>query len=636
MNKKLLIRDLTLRDGQQSAFATRMSQSQVDRVLPYYKDANFYAMEVWGGAVPDSIMRYLGENPWNRLEKINEAIGNTSKLTALSRGRNLYGYAPYPDEIINGFFKNAVDSGLNIMRIFDALNDVNNIRSSVKYIKQYGGIADCAVCYTIDSKPTVVGCEINNKTKKGLFSFFGGNSNKTVVEQPKPVFTDSYFLSKAKEMVAIGADMITIKDMSGLIPPSRVASLVSLFKKELNVPIDFHTHCTPGFGLASVVTAIMHGADIVDTNIWYFAGGPAAPAIELIYIFCKKLGIDLDINMESVVKINEELFSIRKELSQFDTTKQFPKPFNPLTDILPEEIEKQFDIAIKAVEKEDEEAMLEACYKIEAYFEFPEPNELVKNAEIPGGMYTNMVAQLKQLNSIDILEDAMSLIPSVRADAGLPPLVTPTSQIVGVQAVVSAMNLKKGNPKYSNPSNQFIALVKGEYGKTPVPVDQSFREQITGSPDEIPYNTNNYKYQDNPVLPEYGNVNLAKTEKEKLLLELFPAVAGGFLRGLREQEFISSKGKDETVNYSVSDKNVNEDTLNEEITGNVISSPMPGNIFQILVKEGDEVSKNSVVVILEAMKMENEIYSPYSGKVKRICVKPNDRVMEDDVLIEIV
>lgn len=636
MNKKLLIRDLTLRDGQQSAFATRMSQSQVDRVLPYYKDANFYAMEVWGGAVPDSIMRYLGENPWNRLEKINEAIGNTSKLTALSRGRNLYGYAPYPDEIINGFFKNAVDSGLNIMRIFDALNDVNNIRSSVKYIKQYGGIADCAVCYTIDSKPTVVGCEINNKTKKGLFSFFGGNSNKTVVEQPKPVFTDSYFLSKAKEMVAIGADMITIKDMSGLIPPSRVASLVSLFKKELNVPIDFHTHCTPGFGLASVVTAIMHGADIVDTNIWYFAGGPAAPAIELIYIFCKKLGIDLDINMESVVKINEELFSIRKELSQFDTTKQFPKPFNPLTDILPEEIEKQFDIAIKAVEKEDEEAMLEACYKIEAYFEFPEPNELVKNAEIPGGMYTNMVAQLKQLNSIDILEDAMSLIPSVRADAGLPPLVTPTSQIVGVQAVVSAMNLKKGNPKYSNPSNQFIALVKGEYGKTPVPVDQSFREQITGSPDEIPYNTNNYKYQDNPVLLEYGNVNLAKTEKEKLLLELFPAVAGGFLRGLREQEFISSKGKDETVNYSVSDKNVNEDTLNEEITGNVISSPMPGNIFQILVKEGDEVSKNSVVVILEAMKMENEIYSPYSGKVKRICVKPNDRVMEDDVLIEIV
>ena len=634
MNKKILIRDLTLRDGQQSAFATRMSQAQVDRVLPYYKDANFYAMEVWGGAVPDSVMRYLGENPWNRLEKINETVGNTCKLTALSRGRNLYGYAPYPDEIIDGFFKNAVDSGLDIMRIFDALNDVNNIRSSVKYIKQYGGLADCAVCYTVDSKPASNQDENNTKKKKGLFSLF--SRNKAVTEKPKPVFTDNYFLSKAKEMVALGADMITIKDMSGLIPPSRVASMISLFKKELNVPIDFHTHCTPGYGLASVVTAITHGADIVDTNIWYFAEGPAAPAIELIYIFCKKLGIDLDVNMEAVAKINNELFSIREELSQFDTTKQFPKPFNPLTDTLPEDIDKQFDIAIKAIEKEDEVELLKACHRIESYFEFPKPNELVKNAEIPGGMYTNMVAQLKQLNSIDILEDAMNLIPSVRTDAGLPPLVTPTSQIVGVQAVVSAMNLKKGNPKYSNPSNQFIALVKGEYGETPVPIDPSFRKQITGSHEEIPYNTNNYKYQDNPVLPEYGNASLAKTEKEKLLLELFPAVANGFLRGLREKEFLSNKEKDATEKDSNTDVGDNEDVIHEEITGNVISSPMPGNIFKILVKEGDAVSKNSAVIVLEAMKMENEIFTPFSGKVKRIFVKPNDRVMEGDVMIEIV
>ena len=634
MNKKILIRDLTLRDGQQSAFATRMSQAQVDRVLPYYKDANFYAMEVWGGAVPDSVMRYLGENPWNRLEKINETVGNTSKLTALSRGRNLYGYAPYPDEIIDGFFKNAVDSGLDIMRIFDALNDVNNIRSSVKYIKQYGGLADCAVCYTVDSKPASNQDENNTKKKKGLFSLF--SRNKAVTEKPKPVFTDNYFLSKAKEMVALGADMITIKDMSGLIPPSRVASMISLFKKELNVPIDFHTHCTPGYGLASVVTAITYGADIVDTNIWYFAEGPAAPAIELIYIFCKKLGIDLDVNMEAVAKINKQLFSIREELSQFDTTKQFPKPFNPLTDTLPEDIDKQFDIAIKAIEKEDEVELLKACHRIESYFEFPKPNELVKNAEIPGGMYTNMVAQLKQLNSIDILEDAMNLIPSVRTDAGLPPLVTPTSQIVGVQAVVSAMNLKKGNPKYSNPSNQFIALVKGEYGETPVPIDPSFRKQITGSPEEIPYNTNNYKYQDNPALPEYGNVSLAKTEKEKLLLQLFPAVANGFLRGLREKEFLSNKEKDATEKDSNTDVGDNEDVIHEEITGNVISSPMPGNIFKILVKEGDAVSKNSAVIVLEAMKMENEIYSPFSGKVTRIFVKPNERVMEGDVMIEIV
>ena len=283
MSKKLLIRDLTLRDGQQSSFATRMSQPQIDRVLPYYKEANFYAMEVWGGAVPDSVMRYLGENPWHRLEKIHKGVEGVSKLTALSRGRNLYGYAPYPDEIIDGFFKNAVSSGLDIMRIFDALNDVENIKSSVKSIKKYGGMADCAVCYTIDPK---YDDEIKIVEKKGFLGLF--NKKEEVVVKRQPVFTDTYFLNKAKEMEALGADMITIKDMSGLIPPSRVASLMTLFKKELKVPVDFHTHCTPGFGLGSVLTAIMYGVDVVDTNIWYFSGGPAAPAIELIYLFCKK------------------------------------------------------------------------------------------------------------------------------------------------------------------------------------------------------------------------------------------------------------------------------------------------------------------------------------------------------------
>ena len=146
MAKSLKIRDLTLRDGQQSSFATRMTQQQIDRWLPFYKDAGFYAMEVWGGAVPDSVMRYLGENPWTRLESIHKAIGNVSKLTALSRGRNLFGYSPYTDEIIDGFCRNAIESGLGIMRIFDALNDVDNVKSTVKYVKQYGGIADCAVC----------------------------------------------------------------------------------------------------------------------------------------------------------------------------------------------------------------------------------------------------------------------------------------------------------------------------------------------------------------------------------------------------------------------------------------------------------------------------------------------------------
>ena len=635
MKQKLLIRDLTLRDGQQSAFATRMNQSQIDKVLPYYKDANFYAMEVWGGAVPDSVMRYLNENPWDRLEKIKAVVGNSSKLTALSRGRNLFGYAPYPDEIIDGFFKNAVASGLDIMRIFDALNDVDNIKASVKYIKKYGGMADCAVCYTVDPKYDEVDEPETEKKKKGFLSgLFGKKEEPKKKPAHEPVFTDQYFLNKAKEMLALGADMITIKDMSGLIPPSRVATLMPLFKKNLNVPIDFHTHCTPGFGLGAVLSAIIHGVDIVDAVIWNFAGGPAAPAIELIYIFCKKLGVELDVNMEAVAKINKELLSIRHELEAFDAVKQIPKPFNPLTDTLPAEIDREFDKAIEAAKRNDEEALLDACHKIEAYFNFPAPDELVKNAEIPGGMYTNMVAQLKQFNSMDILEDAMKLIPSVRLDSGLPPLVTPTSQIVGAQAVASALNIKNGRPKYANPSNQFIALVKGEYGKTPVPIDPKFREQITGSPVETPYDTSNYKKQDNPVLPEYGGVHLAKNEKDQLLLELFPTVAAKFLKELREKEFKKNSASKQTE--TVTESTTKADKPTEPVKkGRKMESPMPGIILKVEVKKGDMVKRGDRVLVLEAMKMENDILAEYTGEVVNVFVNSGDSVQAGAPLIEI-
>ena len=612
MARKLLIRDLTLRDGQQSSFATRMNQNQVDRVLPFYKDAKFYAMEVWGGAVPDSVMRYLNENPWDRLEKIKAVIGDVSKLTALSRGRNLFGYAPYTDEIIEGFCKNAIESGLGIMRIFDALNDVNNVKSTIKYVKKYGGMADCAVCYTIDPK----------YPKLSLMDKLKGKKN------PEPVFTNEYFLNKAKEMEALGADMITIKDMSGLINPARISEMMQLFKSNLKIPVDFHTHCTPGYGLGAVLSAIVHGVDIVDTNIWNFAGGPAAPAIELIYIFCKKLGIELDVNMEAVAKINKELYTIRKELEAYDAVKQFPNPFNPLTDTLPANIDKLFDDAIAAAKSNNEEALLEACHAIEAYFNFPKPNELVKKAEVPGGMYTNMVAQLKQLNSMDILEDAMKLIPTVRLAAGLPPLVTPTSQIVGAQAVNCALDIKNHKPMYSNVSNQFVALVKGEYGKTPVPVDPAFRLKIAGTREETPYDTSKYQMQENPVLTEFGGVKLAENEKEVLLMELFPAVAKNFLTKQKEARYMATH-KGEQAQQTV-------DVQKEEpITGKVVEAPMPGNIFKILVKPGDVVSKGQNVLVLEAMKMENNITSDYAGKVKRILVQEGKAVTAGAKLIEI-
>lgn len=612
MAQKLKIRDLTLRDGQQSSFATRMTQTQIDRVLPFYKDANFYAMEVWGGAVPDSVMRYLGENPWTRLEKIKAAVGDVSKLTALSRGRNLFGYAPYTDEIIEGFSKNAIESGLGIMRIFDALNDIDNVKSTIKFIKKYGGIADCAVCYTVDPKFT---------TKERIVAFLKGKP------LPKAVFTNEYFVSKAKALADLGADMITIKDMSGLIPPSRMAELIPLFKKNINVPIDFHTHCTPGYGLGAVLTAIIHGVDIVDTNIWNFAGGTGAPAIELIYIFCKKLGVELDVNMEAVAKINTELRSIREELANVDATKQFPNPFNPLTDTLPAEIDALFDKAIVAAKANKEDELLSACHAIEAYFNFPKPNELVKKAEVPGGMYSNMVAQLKALNSMEILENAMHLIPTVRLAAGLPPLVTPTSQIVGAQAVNCAMDIKAGKPMYSNVSNQFFNLVKGEYGKTPVPVDPKFREKITGSPIEQDYDTSKYKMQPNPELPEAGGVKLAENEKEQLLLELFPQVAKTYLTKVKVEAYQAKVGAEAAKKAAEeAEKKAAQTAKVATITGKAIVAPIPGTVLEISVQVGDKVTKGQQLMVLEAMKMENSITSDYDGVVKQILCNVGDAV----------
>lgn len=615
MGKKLLIRDLTLRDGQQSSFATRMTQQQIDRVLPFYKDANFYAMEVWGGAIPDSVMRYLGENPWDRLEKIKAVVGDASKLTALSRGRNLFGYQPYSEDIIDGFCRNSIQSGLGIMRIFDALNDVDNVKATVKYIKQYGGIADCAVCYTID--PNFTGMERFKALLKGK-------------SLPKKVFTNAYFLDKAMQMQALGADMITIKDMSGLIPPKRVAELIRLFKQHIQVPIDFHTHSTPGYGLASVLSAINAGVDVVDTNIWNFAGGPAAPAIELVYIACKKMGVELDVNMEAVAKINQELLKIRKELAAYDAVKQFPNLFNPLTDTLPAEIDAAFDRAIECVKKDDEAGAIAACQEIEKYFNFPAPNELVKKAEIPGGMYTNMVAQLKALQSEDILEDAMKLIPQVRLDAGLPPLVTPTSQIVGAQAVNCALDRKKGKPMYSNVSNQFVALVKGEYGKTPVPVDPAFRFKIAGVREETPYDTSKNQRQPNPYI-DGTNIRLAENEKEELLLELFPAVAKDYLLNAKKTRVADAKAQMEENGPQATAAAAQF----EPITGHVVSAPMPGKIFEIPVKIGDQVKAGDVVIGLEAMKMENSLMSDYAGTVKQIFVTVGQQVMTDAPLVEI-
>lgn len=631
MAKVLQIRDLTLRDGQQSLFATRLKQENIDKLLPLYRDAKFYIMEVWGGAVPDSVMRYLGESPWDRLRACSKEMKGISLLSALSRGRNLFGYVPYPNYVLEGFYKKAIENGLNIMRIFDALNDIDNIRDSVKMINELGGIADTAVCYTVDPKSEPV----EAPKKKGFFAkLFGAKDEPVAV--PEKIFTDEYFVEKAKAMEALGAKMVTLKDMAGLVNPARIFTLMPKLKQAIKVPVDFHTHCTPGYGLASVLTAIIKGVDIVDTNIWWFGGGSAAPAIELVWIFCQKLGIEIGANMDAVAKIRKELVNARKSLVDFDLNKdKWPHDFDEYYANMPKEIDAEFDRAIAAANANDEETLLDACHKIEEYFGFPKPNELVKNAEVPGGMYSNMVANLRALKAEDVLDEAMALIPKVRRDAGLVPLVTPTSQIVGSQAVAVALDRRKGAADYTNKNNQFISLVKGEYGKTPVPVEPAFREQITGSAEEKPYDTSTFREPANPELPEFGGAKLAQNEEEFLLLELLPSVANTFLKNKRKAEFEAKKAADTNAQaLEEAPKAESQVATAEEITGNVFRAPMGGTVVEILAKPGQTVKAGDLLLVYEAMKMENDLATDVAGTIKRFLVKEGDVIATNQPLVE--
>lgn len=616
--RKLKIRDLTLRDGQQSLFATRLPQAEIDKLLPYYENAGFYIMEVWGGAVPDSVMRYLDESPWDRLRTISKAMKGKSLLSALSRGRNLFGYVPYPDYVLRGFYEEAIKNGLNVMRIFDALNDIDNVKESIKMINELGGIADGAVCYTVDPK-------VPEAPKQGFFARLFGKKQ----EEPERIFTDEYFVEKAKEMERLGAKIITLKDMAGLVTPSRAASIISKLKANVKVPVDFHTHCTPGYGLASSIMAILNGVDILDTNIWWFGGGSAAPAIELVYVFAQKLGVEIEANMEAVGEIRDHLLEARKALAAFDLNKDhMQRPFNPLTDKLPADVDAQVDRAIAAAKAGDEDTLLDACHKVEEYFGFPKPNEIVKNAEVPGGMYSNMVANLRALHAEDLLNDAMALIPMVRRDAGLVPLVTPTSQIVGAQAVNVVMDRRKGQPDYTNCSNQFISLVKGEYGHTPVPIDPTFREKITKDATEHPYDVSSYKSPENPVIEEFG-VKLASNGEEELLLALLPTVANTFLMRRRQEEHAAKVAEEAPAKAEEA-----PEATAEPITGPTQKAPMGGRVVEIDVKPGQAVKRGQKLLVYEAMKMENDIESERDGVVKRIFVSPDQVVATDEVLIE--
>lgn len=538
MPSLIKVRDVTLRDGQQSLAGGGMTGRHLARLLPLYRQARFSMVEVWGGAVPSIMMRDLGESPWERLRECSEALKNISLICGVSRGRYLFGRTPYPLYVLESFYKEAFASGLNVMRVFDALNDIENIRDSVRLISEYGGIPDAALCYAADP----IEAPAPPAPKKGFLARLF--SPDTQEAPPEKVYTDDYFVGKAKEMEALGAKIVTLEDMGGLAAPSRIYSLMPKLKHALKVPVGFHTRCSAGYGLASTLMAILKGVDMIDTNIWWMGGSLAAPPVELIWIFCRRLEISLDVDMEAVGQIRKELHKIRLELlNNPEETMLFPRDFDEAYAEMPPRISEAFDQAIAAATDKREEDLLEACAIIENYFGFPPHPENCRHPELPASMMRRITNRLKAYKEPEIIRASIEAALKVRSDIGLPPLVEPLSAIIADQAVTLAIEKRNGLPEYSEPIEEFKTLVSGIYGASPRPIDATFREKITGNPFETSYDTSTFREPANPELPEFGGVKLARNDEEFLLLELNSEQGEKFLRQLREAEYKEAQGE---------------------------------------------------------------------------------------------
>ena len=409
--------DLTLRDGQQSLLATRMSTEQVMRLMPLILDTGIKTMEVWGGATLDSAMRYLDEDPFERLQKMADVAAPYScRLRALSRGQNLFGYDPYPDDIVKDFNRAAVESGVGIMRIFDALNYIPNLKVALEGTLEAGGLFDGAVCYTT------------------------GDPNDI-----------DHFVKKALELQNLGADMISDKDMAGLKEPIITWKYYSMLKEKLDVPLVSHTHCTPGFGHISAVIGMLAGVDMIDTCFLPLAGGASHPSVEILSIFAEQLGIetDLDLSPGKLEPLHGELRNVIAEVENEFSVSTHETTWPGRDALAP--------LAEKVLLCLSEGRTIDATHivhEMEALCNFPPPNEEVREAQIPGGMYSNFTAQLAKDGKSDSLSAALDTVQSVRKKAGWCPLVTPTSQIIGVKAYLETLG-KDVNPV------QFENLIAG-------------------------------------------------------------------------------------------------------------------------------------------------------------------------------
>ena len=442
--QKVYITDTILRDAHQSQAATRMRTDEMLPACEYLDKAGYYSLECWGGATFDSCLRFLNEDPWERLRKLRKALPNT-KLQMLLRGQNILGYKHYADDVVDAFVKKSIDNGIDIIRCFDALNDLRNMEKAVQATKQYGGIAEVALSYTTS-----------------------------------PVHTEEYFVELAKRIEDMGADTICIKDMANLLLPYDAYSLVSKLKKATKLPIHLHTHNTTGTGDMVLLKAIEAGCDIVDTALSPLANGTSQPATESLVATLDRSGLyDTGINLDMCIKATEHFRKVAKRL-------------------------------------EDDKILDSRVLRVDV-------NTL--KYQVPGGMLSNLISQLKNANASDKLYDCLAEVPRVREDFGYPPLVTPTSQIVGTQAV---MNVLAGE-RYKMVTKESKGLMHGDYGQLPGKVNEEVRKKIIGDAKPI---THRPADDIKPEMDKYRAEckEWAESDEDVLSYALFPQVAEKFFK----------------------------------------------------------------------------------------------------------
>lgn len=606
---KVFVTDLILRDAHQSLIATRMRTDDMLPICPKLDQAGFWSLEAWGGATFDACIRFLKEDPWERLRRLKAALPNTP-IQMLLRGQNLLGYRHYSDDVVEAFVHKAAHNGVDVFRIFDAMNDLRNIRVSVAAVIKAGKHAQGAICYTTS-----------------------------------PVHTIEHFVKQAVELEKMGCHSIAIKDMAGLITPARSAELFAALSKAVKLPLHFHSHTTVGIANISMYKAVENGCRYVDTAISSLSWGTSHSPTESMVVAFRETPFDTGLDLPLLQDIGLYFHEVRKKYHQFES-------------------------------------------------EFNGIDTRVQVNQVPGGMISNLSHQLKEQGALNRMREVLAEIPRVREDLGFPPLVTPTSQIVGTQAVLNVLTGKR----YKSITNEVKLYLQGRYGQAPGTVNDSVRKLAIGNEEVITCRpADRLKPEMDRLRHDIGD--LAKSEEDVLTFAMFPEIGRKFLEEraagtLKSEPLLPMPGAQavamsplaptdfnvtvhgETYNikitgaghraaerrpYYVTLDGVPEEILVETLgeivpteggqvdrtraaktsrrpkagrEGHVTTS-MPGSIVDVLVKTGDKVKAGDPVLVIEAMKMENEVPAPVAGTIKAVHVVKGDSVNPDEALIEI-